>query len=146
MIISPKNQNSISAVTAQLFDIILKMPIKERRELLEQLKAQRDKRTRKFGRKDYLMCVEFTVKGAFYTGFINNISSGGVFIECLPDHARRMAKGDPILLTFNHPDKQLHIKISGEIVRVNDNGVGVSFDKLLQDLIIPEEVTAKEPV
>ena len=139
MIISPKNKNTISSVTAQIFDIILKMSFEDRRKLLKDLMAKQDEAGRKFYRKNYLMSVEYAVHGDLYNGFINNISSGGVFIECPPDTLKRLSMGDSITLTFNHPDKKLHIKITGEIARVVDNGFGVSFDKLLHDLVIPEE-------
>jgi hypothetical protein len=139
MVISPKNKNTISAVTAQLFDIILKMSFEDRRTLLKDLMAKQDEAGRKFYRKNYLMSVEYAVHGDLYNGFISNISSGGVFIECPPDTVKRLSMGDPITLTFNHPDKKLHIKISGEIARLVDNGFGVSFDKLLHDLVIPEK-------
>jgi len=141
MIISPKNKNSISAVTAQIFDIILKMSFEDRRNLLKNLAAKQEATGRKYNRKHYLMKVEYTVHDTLYTGFISNISSGGLFIDCPTDKIDRFSTGDVITLTFNHPDKKLHIKITGEIARIVDNGFGVSFDKLLHDLVIPDDMT-----
>lgn len=140
MIISRKNKNSISAVTAQIIDIILKMSFEERRVLLKDLVARQEESGRKCNRKHYLMKVEYTVHNALYTGFISNISSSGLFIDWPQDKSKRFSIGDAVTLTFNHPDKKLHIKITGEIARLVDEGFGVSFDKLLNDLIIPDDL------
>lgn len=130
-----KNKNSISAVTARLIDIILKMPYEQRCRLLSDLSKARGVNSRKHERKDYLMNVQFLVGGHAYGGFIKNISSGGVFVECRQHMMQRLNPGQPVTLTFDHPDKKIHIKITGEIVRTDEAGFGVSFDDFLKGLV-----------
>ncbi|MBC2716284.1 MAG: PilZ domain-containing protein [Desulfobacteraceae bacterium] len=133
-----KNGNSISAVTAKLIDIILKMPFDQRRRLLSDLTETQGINSRKHDRKDYLMNVQYMANDQLYNGFINNISSGGLFIECPQDTIQRLNSGQPVTLTFDHPDKKIHIKITGEIARIENSGFAVSFDDLLQGLVVPD--------
>lgn len=139
MNVQPNNEETLSTITAKLFDIILKMPVKQRQKLLYALEDQQKKMGRKYNRRDYLMNVEYSVDGHLYNGFIKNISSGGVYIECSQDTLIKLSDGDTITLTFKHPDKQLHIKMTGEIARIVKTGFGVSFDKILHDLVVPEK-------
>ncbi len=137
---SYKNENSISAVTAKIIDIILKMPFDQRRRLLSDLTETQGINSRKHDRKDYLMNVQYMVNDQLYNGFIKNISSGGVYIQCPQDTMQRLNTGQPVTLTFDHPDKKIHIKITGEITRISDSGFGVSFDDFLQGFVIPDQL------
>jgi PilZ domain-containing protein len=133
------NEETLSSITAKLFDIILKMPVDQRRTLLTALEKQQKSIGRKYNRREYLMSVEYAVDGNLYNGFIKNISSGGVFIECPPETLKKISAGDIITLTFVHPDKKVHIKMTGEIARAVKTGFGVSFDKILHDLVVPSK-------
>ena len=58
-----------------------------------------------------------------YNDFTKDISFGGVFIET----STPFSVGQEISLTFPIPNQQKHIKITGEIVRISDQGIGVKF-------------------
>lgn len=139
MNLQANNEETLSSITAKLFDIILKMPVKHRKNLLTALEKQEKSIGRKYDRKEYLINVEYSVDGVLLNGFIKNISSGGIFIECSQDTLTKIATYDIITLTFVHPDKKIHIKMTGEIARIVKTGFGVSFDKILHDLIIPDK-------
>ncbi len=132
-----KNQNGTTDVIARLMDIIIQMPIDQRRHLLFDLTKAQGINSRKYNRKDYLMDVHCVANNHLYKGIINNISSKGVFIECSPDTLNRLNIDQSVTMAFEHPDKKIHIKITGKIARIEDSGFGVGFDELLQGLIEP---------
>ena len=125
----PAENNDVSAITAKLFGIILKMPLEERRDLLADLETKQNAKKRKHPRRDYFMVVEYAVEDRLFSGYIKNISPGGLFIEM--DLSEKVAPGQRLTLTFSHPDTGKHIKTHGEIVRIEDSGIGVHFDDLI---------------
>jgi Tfp pilus assembly protein PilZ len=63
-----------------------------------------------------------TMEGGFQAP-INNISSGGVFI----DTRHRLFAGQEIAMKFDFPDTSSTIMANGEIVRTSFEGAGVRF-------------------
>ena len=96
----------------------------ESKELEEML----SKGKRRHYRKPFFMVVDYTAQGHAYRDFIQNISPGGVFIETRTP----FRVGQELSLTFALPTRQRHIKISGEVVRINPQGIGVKF-KIVKD-------------
>ncbi len=78
-------------------------------------------------RKTPLIVVDFVVENRAYGGFIHNISDGGALIET----RESFSAGQDITLTFTSPCNQRHIKLTGEIVRVDPEGIGVMFKSAL---------------
>jgi len=65
-----------------------------------------------------------------FEDFVHNISSGGLYIE-----TNLVTEfGQTLTMTFSHPDSGDPIKILGKIIRVDSNGIGVKFNKLLSGL------------
>lgn len=74
-------------------------------------------------RKPFFTVVDFTTRGHAFKDFIKDISPGGVFIETsIPCNI-----GQELSLTFALPNCQKHIKITGEVVRITLQGIGVKF-------------------
>jgi uncharacterized protein (TIGR02266 family) len=79
-------------------------------------------------RKPLFTVVDFTTRGHAFKDFIKNISPGGVFIETsIP-----FSVGQELSLTFALPNCEKHIKITGEVVRITPQGIGVKFRMLKQ--------------
>ncbi|MBW2001037.1 MAG: PilZ domain-containing protein [Deltaproteobacteria bacterium] len=75
------------------------------------------------------MAVDYSTKDHVYKDFIQDISTGGVFIEThMP-----FTVGQEVSLTFPLPNYQKHIKVVGEVVRSTTQGVGVKFKMADQD-------------
>ena len=129
-----RNKNSISAVTAKIIGIILKMPFEQRCQLLSFLSKTQGLNSRKYVRKDCLMNVQYLASEQLHNGFIYNISSRGAFIECSKDALQKMFFGQSVTLTFDHPDRTKHIKTTGEVARIADSGFAISFDDFLQGM------------
>ena len=114
---------NISAVTARIIEIVLAMPVDERRTLLKYLEEKHITGRRKFPRKTYFMEVNFATPDRASSGFIQNISSDGLFVETKEPHT----VGQNLTLSFRLPNSQDHIRVNGEIVRVSPQGIGVKL-------------------
>ena len=117
------NKPNISVVTARLFEIILDMPFKDRRILLKELEERHSQGRRKFARKPYFMPVDFATPDRAFSGFIQNISSGGLLIET----RETLPVGQQVTLSFMRPKSRDYVKVGGEVVRKIPDGFGVKF-------------------
>ena len=113
-----------SAVYHQLVEIINRMSDAELTELLDLVNSQLGEKSRQDDRLTFYTMVDFVVDGQYYRDFIQDLSASGVFIK-----GRHMFEpGQLILMSFMSPFFQKPFKISGEIVRILDTGIGVKFD------------------
>jgi Tfp pilus assembly protein PilZ len=135
--IPPKELN-ISVITARIIEIVLAMPIDERRTLLKYLEQEHISGRRKYPRKTYFMEVNFATPDRVVSGYIKNISSDGMFVET----REPFSVGQLVTLTFKLPNSVEHIKINGEIVRVSSQGFGVKFRMKLDDRVKAREKKA----
>lgn len=117
------NEPNISVVTARLFEIILDMPFKDRRTLLEEMEAKHSQGRRRFARKPYFMPVDFATPDRAFSGFIQNISSGGLLVET----RETLPVGQQVTLSFMRPKSREYVKVGGEVVRKIPEGFGVKF-------------------
>jgi len=114
-----------SVVYNQVVEIINRMSDAELTKLLYLVNSQLGKKSRQDDRLTFYTMVDFVVDGQYYRDFIQDLSVSGVFIK-----GRHMFEpGQLILMSFMSPFFQKPFKISGEIVRILDTGIGVKFDK-----------------
>ena len=99
------------------------MPVDERRTLLKYLEEKHIAGRRKFPRKTHFMEVNFATPDRASSGFIQNISSDGLFVETNEPHT----VGQYLTLSFRLPNSEDHIRVNGEIVRVSPQGIGVKL-------------------
>lgn len=122
---------SVSAATSKLISMILKMSPSEIMDILRIIEEKEHEKKRRSPRVSYFMAVDYVVSDRAYSGYINNISSEGVFIETnenLPLNA-------DVKLTFALPNSQGHIRVGGKIVRKEKNGIGIAFDMDIQSVL-----------
>ncbi|GAB6095492.1 hypothetical protein JCM14469_17440 [Desulfatiferula olefinivorans] len=122
---------TVSAATSRLISIILKMSPGEIMDLLKIVEEKEHEKKRRAPRVSYFMAVDYVVGDRVYNGYINNISSEGVFIET----REPFSEGSEITLTFALPNSQGHIRVTGKIVRKETNGIGVAFDMDIQSIL-----------
>jgi uncharacterized protein (TIGR02266 family) len=116
-------QSNESRITARLIELIKNMSEDEQRTLLKELEERPFEGRRKHVRKPFLMAVDYSTQDHVYKDFIQDISSGGVFIQThMP-----FTVGQEVSLTFPLPSFQKHVKVIGEVVRSTTQGVGVKF-------------------
>ena len=133
------NKLNVSVITTRLVDLILKMSAKERQTLLNELEEKYKKGNREFSRKDYKKEVDFVLNERIFRGFIQNLSASGMFIET----SESFSEGQRIILTFELPEPDEHIRVSGKIVRLIPGvGFGVKFNKVIE--VSPQKTKKEE--
>jgi Tfp pilus assembly protein PilZ len=132
-----RKDDNISVVTSKLIGLILKMPLEDRRRLLTEVErnheGQRNFIRRKHDRQDYMIHIDYMVSDRLYNGFAINLSANGAFIESPKNFLPNFSQGDQVILSFEHPTKQEHMKITGEVARIDKAGIGVMFDQAVLD-------------
>jgi Tfp pilus assembly protein PilZ len=78
---------------------------------------------RKTERNVYSAAVVVTIQGHTEMEYIRDISAWGMFVRT----EKPVAIGENITMTIPHPDGNQTIKIIGEVVRSNSDGIGVKF-------------------
>jgi Tfp pilus assembly protein PilZ len=134
--------SEVDNIRRRLFELISKLSYNEILELVEELESKIKFKTemRNFPRKptkieaniivwDSTLSNTSTHKISFKE-FIQNISEGGIFIETA--YPFRINKR--LSLIFPLPGVKDPINIKGKIVRVDSQGIGVKFDKILPDM------------
>ena len=113
-------------VTSRLIELIRGIPQNKQRQLLEWLSKWDFRGKRKHTRKSCLIAVDYSTPDRFYREFIQDISAGGLYIET----REPLLKGDTISLTFSVPNSEVPIRLTGIIVRTDENGIAVEFDRI----------------
>ena len=118
-----ENKVDESRVGDRLHDLIRKMSKEEQQALLGELEEKLLKKKREHERKPFLTTLDYSTESGSYRDFIKDISIGGVFIET----STSFSSGEVILMTFLLPEHEKKINIHGEIVRIDEQGIGVKF-------------------
>jgi hypothetical protein len=120
----------LSVADAHLIELISDMPLQDKKELIEELEEKYAKGKRKSVRVSYFSDVDFATKYQVYRGFIQNFSDHGMLIETRGS----FIKGQKITMSFVLPYSNEHVKMEGEIVRVDPEGkFAVEFYKEKED-------------
>lgn len=94
-------------------------------------KPAREKR--KYTRKPCSTPVGYAVLDTDHTAVIENISSGGVFI----DSENALDVGRDILMTIQFPEEPKPVTLIGEVVWNNHKGMGIRFKMGFDSGLIP---------
>jgi Tfp pilus assembly protein PilZ len=87
-----------------------------------------NKELRRHPRRSYPKTVFFMSQSQYYEGLANNISKGGIFIETKD----KFSVGQIIKLVIPGTKIDKNVMLKGEIIHVNQRGVGVKFKSLLK--------------
>ena len=85
---------------------------------------------RKHTRKPCSMPIDYAMGNRVFKDVARDISAGGVFIRT----PAALSVGEEILLPFSVPTQKEPIRITGEIVRSVEEGIGVKFKAESSDL------------
>jgi Tfp pilus assembly protein PilZ len=114
-------------MTDRLISAVTKLS-PQRKKMLEALLNEWERLDyREDSRIPCFLPVDYSTSDRVYQDFINNLSNGGVFIET----AAPLRANQTISLIFSVPSLQKSFKISGTIVRTEQDGIGVRFTKKL---------------
>jgi len=110
-------------IRALIYEIINSMSEEDMHQLLKELEEGRIGERRLCGRKDFLRVIDYQVGDHYYRDFIQNISETGLLIK----PSQPFSVGQTVSMTFMSPDNQKPFKIDGEIVHMDNDGVGIKF-------------------
>ena len=100
----------------------------QRKKMLDELLSEWERLDyREDSRIPCFLPVDYSTNDRVYQDFINNLSKGGVYIETLSP----FRVGQLISLIFTLPSVEKTFKVSGTIVRTEQDGIGVKFTKNL---------------
>jgi Tfp pilus assembly protein PilZ len=87
------------------------------------LKRKYERRSDRTRFKKKLPTAACKTNGSAFIALISDISSSGAFIKTV----RRFSVGQEIAMTITFPASRESRMVTGEIVRLSSNGVGISF-------------------
>lgn len=111
--------------TNVLQKLILDLPDNQLTTLLEDLKEQ-SLGKRANHRKECMMTTDYVHNDRAYRSFVKDISESGAFVQTKV----LFEIGDEIIQSFSLSDKQIPFKFTGEVVRSDQNGIGIRFKNL----------------
>lgn len=120
-------------IRARISKIISSMSEIELQKLLKGLeKWQETSRISKrvHPRKDISVYAFLEADDLSFNDFIKNISSGGLYIET----EAPLSVDKELFIRFLHPDTGVLTRVTGKIVRVDADGIGVQFEEPRSDL------------
>ena len=112
-----------NVVIPKLFQLVLNLPEDKQAALLKYAEDLLTVEKRAYIRKSCKIPVSFATFDRVYHDTIKNISQRGVFIET----QHPFFVGEDLTLTFSLTGFDKPLKIKGEIVQVNRNGIGIEF-------------------
>jgi len=89
---------------------------------------------RQYPRRASYIIAEYIVKERTFRDVIKNICAGGLFVRT----SRRVAVGQPIVVSFPLFQFDNTIQVSGKVVRIDRNGFAVKFNNPIEGLICKE--------
>jgi len=117
---------SKALTTARLITLVTNMSEEEQKSLLKELEGKNLKKTRKHPRKSFTISVDYVAQDRVYRDMIQSISASGLFIET----RKPFLVGQEIRLVLTLPGYDRPIKLNCQVVRTNQQGVGVTFKQV----------------
>ena len=126
MKVAENEMKKYNVVIPKLFQMVLNLPEDKQVALLRYAEDLLTVEKRTYIRKSCSIPVTFATYDRVFADTIKNISQRGVFIET----QHPLFVGEELTLTFSLAGFDKSLKIKGEIVQVNRNGVGVEFKNM----------------
>jgi hypothetical protein len=118
---------ALKNIDAILYQIVMDLNQNHKVSLLDELN-ELVLGKREHPRKSCVMATDYVVDDRAYRNFVKDISESGVYVQT----SQAFEIGDQIIQSFSLSDKQIPFKFTGEIVRLNKDGVGIRFKNLTQ--------------
>lgn len=111
-------------ITGQIMGCVNRLPEDKQSKLLDMLTTWVEKFPREYQRADCLEPVYYSTKDKLRKETFVNFSAGGLFIETND----QMSIDQKISLAFTFPNSEHPFKITGSVVRIDPDGVGIKFN------------------
>lgn len=116
-------------ITTRLLNMVLEMPASQQVNLLEQLDQTGFRGTRKKSRTvlkaPWFISIDPEKTTETHVHSLKDISNCGMFVET----ERNFTVGETIMITFRTPVSKKLIQMVGEVVRFQENGIGIKFKR-----------------
>lgn len=126
----PERKEIMMEQDAKLLDKIIRkvnhLSIEQQKELLKILDAWNQGESREFMRLRTNTEMDIVVEDRYFKTQAKDISAGGVFINA----SGKFEIEKEVRLVFSFPDQEKPFKLSGRIVRVEKDGIGIEFQKI----------------
>ena len=100
-----------------------------RQNFLEKLEEWRLNDKRAHPRRSYFMPADYVIDEKKVKGLVKDVSLSGAFLK--PREVTSLFIGQEVLLMIPYPDNDRSVRVVGEIVRIDSQGVGtVSYTHL----------------
>jgi hypothetical protein len=126
-------KTSIIEVRNRITEIVYRMSEDENRKLLKGLEKWEKTKSadqREHPRKNTSIYAICQTDNNHFRDFTKNVSAGGVFIGT----ETRLSVNEDIFATFLHDRFRSPVRVSGKIVRIEPNGVGIKFSKIINNI------------
>ena len=124
--ISNNKVKKYNITVKKLFDAILKLNQEQQTQVMIYVEELLAENKRISVRKACNIPISYATQDRIYSDNISDISKSGLFIET----RRPLNVGEEIVLTFNMHGYDRAFKINGDIVRSNQQGIGVEFKEV----------------
>ena len=126
--IASEEQMERYRLTGRVVELVQHMPTESLADLVRNLeKGAADRMKTDGDRKDLritcLISVDYSDSDRFFQDYIQDISSGGVFIKT----REPFSIGEEIVLSLSLTDDDNGFRIPAEVVRTSEEGIGVKF-------------------
>ncbi len=81
---------------------------------------------RAYPRKEVLVGVHYATPDDSFSGWVHNVSEGGVFIET----SRPLSLRTDVTLAFTMPESDIPIETKGKVMWTSKNGMGLKFKEV----------------
>ena len=126
--IASEEQKERYRLTGRIVELLQHMSMENLADLVKNLETDAVERMKKNGdRKDLrincLISVDYSDADRFFKDYIQDISSGGVFIKT----REAFSIGEEIVLSLSLANDENAFRIPAEVVRTSEEGIGVKF-------------------
>jgi Tfp pilus assembly protein PilZ len=121
-----KTVKKYNVAISKLFQIIIELDEEQQVELLSHAEQLLVKEKRGDIRRYCDIPVNYAANDHVYASKITDISANGLFI----DTRRPLIRGDEVIMAFRLDGFDKSLKLTGEIARTNQAGIGVAFKNI----------------
>ena len=122
-----EDQSTGSSVTARLIGLITALSNDEQGELLRKLEEGLLGEKRTHAREPCTISVEYGTSDNAMSGSLQNMSVNGLLLQT--DEIDAFSFGQRVHLRISYPNRRSYLQITGKVVRIDSQGIGVTFSK-----------------
>jgi hypothetical protein len=113
-------------ISDEIIKRVHNLTLDQQKDLLDHLKDLQKGQQREYPRLPDKMNIDAVVDDKVIQSYTRDISACGVYINT----AGTVEKGKDAMVVFTIPDADITLKLKGTVVRVEENGIAIKFEKM----------------